>query len=177
MMRFTLTTLLLFSVLFLGGCFRYGQALLRFEVTRDGEPVLESYRGVWDETPLDQMWDELDTLVFEPMPDRPASPIAGPNAKRAELTGDISISICRFHRWRWSGGARIRSGCSPTARRSACARRRRRNRRSHAHMGKRENHPLAHATRHAPLATRHSPRGTRHPPLHLSLQFPPCASC
>ncbi len=73
-MKFRIHSLLLLVPLLLSlGCeifpsyLHVGQRLLHFEILLDDQIQLTGFRGVNDNMPIDQMWDVLADITFEPV--------------------------------------------------------------------------------------------------------------
>ena len=89
----TIATLLFALLLFSAtSCMPPGQRLLRFEIIVDGTTKLEGHRGVVDSMPVDRMWNELETVSFEP-PDSITLDIDADNPNRLTFAGDVIVSI------------------------------------------------------------------------------------
>jgi len=68
-----------------------GQRLLNFEILLDDQIQLTGFRGVNDNMPVQQMWDVLPDITFEPVDKK--SKTDAPNQTTLTYKGEIVIRI------------------------------------------------------------------------------------
>jgi len=70
-----------------------GQRLLTIQILLDDQIVLEGYRGVDDRTPIDEMWDVLESVEFHTPTEDPVSDITVEAGTKCSLEGNVVVRI------------------------------------------------------------------------------------
>jgi hypothetical protein len=79
-------------ILFTTSCVHVGARLLHVQIEVDGVTTLEGIRGVPDNMPVEEMWDVLTKVPFQPTGGATATPDSA-DAKTWSLSGTIVVRI------------------------------------------------------------------------------------